>query len=89
MPPTGDTKATLPYVSLRLNCGVAQGGYTGMYLRLVDDTYNRIHIQVLCDLQKEDYHYWEEVIDEYIHRPSQQLLKQFTNSTIFSSEYLK
>lgn len=35
---------------LRLDCGVAHGRHTGIYLRLVDDSYDRIRIKELCNM---------------------------------------
>lgn len=45
---------------VRLNCGVAPRGHTGIYLSHIYDTYDRIRIEDLCDMEKINYDDWEE-----------------------------
>ncbi|KAI0381464.1 heterokaryon incompatibility protein-domain-containing protein [Hypomontagnella monticulosa] len=44
----------------RLNCGVRPRGYVGIYLRHAYDTYDRIHIEELCDIEKINIDDWQE-----------------------------
>lgn len=72
-----------------LNCGDSFGRHVGIYLRLVDNRYDRIRTNELCDMKRINNNDWTEVRNVPILIRAHNYLNQSAFPSIFSLQYPK